>query len=88
MDSSGSQIITFLASVSMLSILVSGIMLISLIQNAFSRDGTLWGLLTMIFPPGTYLFCKKNWDVYGKRFIIMSAFAIVGLLFAVIVRFS
>lgn len=88
MEETGSQLIGFLAAVSMLSILGAVIMLISIIQNAFSRDGMLWGLIAILFPPGTYIFCRKNWDIYGTRFIFMAAMAVTGLLCAIIVRFS
>lgn len=87
MDDSGSQFLSFLAVVSMLSILVSLIMLISLVQTAFSRDGILWGVIAAIFPPGTYIFCRKDWDVYRTRFIIIASLAIIGLVLLILVKF-
>lgn len=88
MEQTTSYIMSFLAIVSLLCILVGGILLINLIQKAFSQDGVLWGLISMLFPPGTYLYARKNWEQHGRTFVITSSLLVIGLILWTIIKFS
>lgn len=63
-------------------------MLLNLIQTAFARDGVLWGLIAVVYPPGTYLFCKKSWELYRKTFFTISILIISGLVLFLAVKFA
>ena len=76
-------VVSFMAVASVVSALVAGIMLLNLIQRAFASDGIIWGLITIAYPPGTYLYCRKNWDVYRKPFVIITGlFSLAVILWA------
>lgn len=87
MEQTGSHLMAFIAVVSILCVLIAAIMLINLIQRAFAREGVLWGLIAVIYPPGTYVYCRKHWDVYGRTFTFISALLIVGLLLWLLIKY-
>ena len=72
---------TYISLIGVGCFLVSLIMLMQMVQNAFAKDGFLWGLLCLLFPPGTYKYCRRNWEELGKNFIAMSVLASLGLVF-------
>jgi len=78
---------TMLALISMVALLISGIMLLHLIQRAFEREGILWGMIAILYPPGTYLYCRKNWDLYRKTFVWITGLLVVALVLWLVVRF-
>ena len=40
---------------------VAMILILNLVSKAFKRS-VLWGFTCLLFPPGTYIYCKKNWQ--------------------------
>lgn len=72
---------------SIISLLVGGIMLLGLIQRAFEREGVLWGIISIFYPPGTYLYCRKNWDIYRKNFVLISSLLLASFCLWLVVRF-
>ena len=43
-------------------LLIAMILLLNMISQAFKR-GVLWGVLCVLFPAGTIVYCKKHWSV-------------------------
>lgn len=74
--------------VSMVCLLFAAFLLMQLIQQAFNRSGVLWGLISTIYPPGTYIYCRKNWDQMRDRFMIISGLLIVSVVLWVVVKFA
>jgi hypothetical protein len=70
----------------MVCLLVAGILLLNLIQKAFDREGVLWGVIAVVYPPGTYVFCRKNWDLYRKPFMTISGLAASGLVLFLLLK--
>lgn len=87
MASIGSNIISFMGVVSIVCLLVGMILLLHMIQQAFSRSGVIWGMISIVYPPGTYLYCRRNWDVYRARFMLVSGLIVAALVLWLIVRF-
>lgn len=81
-----SQILSLMGVTSMVCLLIAVILLLHLIQQAFDRGGVIWGVISVIYPPGTYLYCRKNWDTMRGRFMLISGLVIVSLVFWVILR--
>jgi hypothetical protein len=75
-----------IGTISIAALLIGIIMLMNLIQKAFDREGVVWGFIAMIYPPGTYMFCRKNWDVYRKQFIVTSLLVGVSLVLWVVIQ--
>lgn len=82
------QIISLMGVVSITCLLVAMILLLHMIQQAFARSGVVWGLISVVYPPGTYVYCRRNWDQHRARFILVSGLFITAVVFGVIVRFS
>ena len=61
-------------------------MLINLIQRAFENEGVVWGVLAMMYPPGTYLFCRRNWENNRKQFITIGALLLVSLVLLLVLK--
>lgn len=87
MSAIGSQVISAIGVASMVCLLVSGIILLHIIQKAFDRDGVLWGIIAILYPVGTYFFCRKSWDEWGSKFILITALLVAYLIFWLVVRF-
>lgn len=81
-----SQILSFMGITSMICLLIAVILLLHLIQQAFDRSGVIWGMISVFYPPGTYLYCRKNWDTMRSRFMLISGLIIVSLVFWLILR--
>lgn len=80
-----SQILSLMGVTSMICLLIAVILLLHLIQQAFNRS-VVWGVISVFYPPGTYLYCRKNWDTMRSRFMLISALVIVSLVFWIILR--
>ena len=87
MGETTSSLTTLLGVVSIVSLLVGGILLLNLIQRAFEREGILWGFIAIFYPPGTYLYCRKNWDIYRKTYVGISVLLIVAVALWLVARF-
>lgn len=87
MSNFGMHIISFLGVVSVISLLIAMILLFNMIQQAFSSAGVVWGLIATVYPPGTYLYCRRNWDKVGSRFMLVSGLIVTSLVFWMVVKF-
>lgn len=72
---------TFIGVMFIVCLLLAGIMFLILIQKAFEREGVVWGMISVFYPPGTYLFCKRNWDIYRGQFLAISILLSLCLVF-------
>lgn len=86
MNGAFEHVVSFLGVISMISLLVAFMLLIHLIQQAFDRSGVVWGMIALIYPPGTYLYCRKNWDVMRDRFIVISGLMVIAIALWLIVK--
>lgn len=86
MNTVASYAISFMGLFSMVCLLLAGILLINLIQRAFDKSGVIWGIIAIFYPPGTYLYCKRNWEEYRNKFLLISLLTIVGLMLLLIVK--
>lgn len=77
-----------MGAVSMVCLLVALILLMHLIQQAFARSGVIWGVVAAVYPPGTYIYCRKNWDNYRGRFLLITTLLCVFLIFWVIAKIA
>ncbi len=80
--------ISLVGLISMICLLVAVMMLLQLIQQAFNKAGVLWGVISTLYPPGTYLYCRKNWDVMRDKFVIISGLLIVSIVLLVVVKIA
>lgn len=80
------HLISLLGVISMISLLVAAILLIRLIQQAFDRAGVIWGVIATIYPPGTYYYCRKNWDTMRDKFVIITGLILVALILWAVVK--
>lgn len=80
------NIVSLMGIASIVCLLVAVMLLLHLIQQAFLRSGTVWGLISIAYPPGTYLYCRKNWGIMRSKFILITSLFGVALLFWVIVK--
>jgi len=83
----GSHVVSIMGVASMVCLLVSGIILLNVIQKAFDRDGVLWGIIAIFYPVGTYFFCRKSWDEWGGKFILITGLVATYLILWLIVHF-
>jgi len=82
----GTQIVSYVGVISMLCLLVSGLALLQLVQKAFDSDGIIWGVVSMLYPIGTYFYCRKNWDTYRGKFIFISGLVAAYLILWLLVK--
>jgi hypothetical protein len=82
----GSNILSFMGVISIVCLLVGMILLLHLIQQAFARGGVIWGIISTVYPPGTYLYCRRNWDKHRSRFMLVSGLISIALVLWLIVR--
>jgi len=82
----GSNIISFMGVVSIVCLLVGMILLLHIIQQAFARAGVIWGIISTVYPPGTYLYCRRNWEQNRPRFMLVSGLIMVALILWLVVR--
>lgn len=80
------QFLSFMGVTSMICLLIAVILLLHLIQQAFDRSGVVWGMISVFYPPGTYLYCRKNWDKMRTRFMLISGLVIVSLVIWLVLR--
>ncbi len=78
------HVVSLLGAASLVCFLVALILYLHLVQQAFNQSGVIWGLISVVYPPGTYYYCRKNWDIYRSRFILISALLLVFLVSFVI----
>ncbi len=83
-----SHVVSLLGVACTVSILIAGILFLNLIQTAFAQDGVVWGFIAVLFPPGTYFYCRKNWDTYRKKFITIAGLLIAALVLWVIAKIA
>ena len=77
---------SFIGVASIVCLLVAGMLLLHLIQQAFLKAGTAWGLISILYPPGTYLYCRKHWGEMRNRFILITSLFIAALVLWVIIK--
>ena len=83
----GSNLMSFIGIVGVACLLIGTILFLNLVQKAFDRDGIIWGFIAMAYPPGTYVYCRKNWLEYRTKFITISALICVACVALLLVRF-
>jgi len=83
----GAHILSLLGMASMVCLLVAFILLLHLIQQAFDRSGLIWGVISAVYPPGTYLYCRRSWDTMRGRFVLISALIAASFVLWVVLRF-
>ncbi len=86
MSDIGLHIVSLMGVVSIACLLIAMILLLHMIQQAFARSGVVWGLISIVYPPGTYFYCRRNWEQSRSRFILISGLFIIALVFGIIVR--
>lgn len=74
------HLLSMVGVISMVCLLLAFILLIHLIQQAFDRAGLIWGVISVIYPPGTYLYCRRNWGTMRNRFLLISTLLLVSLI--------
>ena len=82
------HILSFMGVTSMICLLVAVILLLHLIQQAFDRSGIVWGMISVLYPPGTYLYCRRNWETLRRRFMLISGLVIISLVLWLILRMT
>jgi predicted membrane protein len=63
------------------------ILLLNMISQAFNRS-FLWGFICLLFPAGTYVYCKKHWGITRHLAIPMTLLLVVGIIFKIIMYLS
>lgn len=86
MSGVGGIFVSLLGVVSMVSLMVAIMLLVHLVQQAFDKAGVVWGMISLVYPPGTYLYCRKNWDVMRDKFIIITGLLIISIILWGIVK--
>ena len=86
MSGVGGIFVSLLGVVSMVSLMVAIMLLVHLVQQAFDKAGVVWGMIALVYPPGTYLYCRKNWEVMRDRFIIITGLLIISIILWGIVK--
>lgn len=81
------MILSFIALTGIVCLLVGGMMLLQMIQRAFEKDGVPWGMLAIIYPPGTYYYCKRDWNSRRKPFLQITVLLVVGVIFWAVSKF-
>lgn len=79
-------LMSFMGVASMVCLLIGMILLLHMIQQAFARAGIIWGIISTLYPAGTYIYCRRNWENYGSRFVTVSTLIAIALVFWAIVR--
>jgi hypothetical protein len=75
-----------LGVISIVCLLLAIIIFLHLVQRAFGKEGIIWGFIATLYPPGTYFFCRKNWDQYRTQFITITALLLTSLALWIIVK--
>lgn len=65
-------LMSFMGVTSIVCLLIGMILLLHMIQQAFARAGIVWGMISTFYPPGTYIYCRRNWENYGARFMTLT----------------
>lgn len=86
MSGVGGIFVSLLGVVSMVSLMVAIMLLVHLVQQAFDKAGVVWGMIALVYPPGTYLYCRKNWDLMRDKFIIITGLLIISIILWGIVK--
>jgi hypothetical protein len=71
---------------SIVCLLIAIIMFLHLVQTAFGREGVVWGLIAALYPPGTYLYCRKNWGQYRKQFVTITGLLLTSFVLWLIIK--
>ena len=61
-------------------LIIALIIFLNMLSQAF-KFGFFWGILCLLFPPGTIIYCKKKWDVTKKLAIPFTICVIGGIIF-------
>lgn len=77
---------TLIGIASIVCLLIGCIALLNLIQKVFEREGVLWGSISVLYPVGTYLYCRKNWALYRRQFILINILIISSLVLFLILK--
>lgn len=78
--------VTYIVISASLCFLIAIMMLMALVQEAFNKSGFLWGVASMIYPPGTYKYCKTDWENKGKSFMIISGLLVVAVVLFLVAK--
>lgn len=73
---------------SIVCLLVGMIMFLHLVQRAFGKEGLVWGFIAAIYPPGTYVFCRKNWEQYRTQFVAITSLFLISLVLWVVLKIA
>lgn len=79
-------LMSFMGVASIVCLLIGMILLLHMIQHAFAHAGIVWGMISTFYPPGTYIYCRRNWENYGGRFITLTTLIVLALIMWGIVR--
>jgi hypothetical protein len=86
-----SNLESFIGLVGIMTFIISLIMLMDLISEAFKKHqgprSLITGLQSMLFPIGTYYYCKSEWEVYGRRFKLITTLFSIGVVSIVISKY-
>lgn len=80
---------SFLGVISIVCILIAAILLLNLISSAFEMEGfqgLVWGFISILFPIGTYYYCRRDWDIHRTTFFTITGLVIVSVVFWLIVH--
>ena len=80
MSTALAHIVSILGVSSMICLLVAIMLLLHLIQQAFDRAGVLWGLISVVYPPGTYYYCRRTWDDNHVKFKIITGLIVASVV--------
>ena len=66
---------------------IAVILLLNMVSHAFNRS-FLWGIICLLFPAGTYVYCKKHWEITKHLAIPITLLLILGVIFKIILMLS
>lgn len=76
---------TILPYTYILCCLLTFILLLNIISHAFNRS-IVWGVISLIFPPGTYYFCRKHWELTKHLALPVLFLAVIALVAKIIIE--
>ena len=78
-----SAIISLISIVGIACLLLGIVMLFNLISDAFKKSAR-WGFICLVFPPGTYYYCRENWTEVSKAALPMAICLTVGVVISIL----
>jgi uncharacterized membrane protein len=64
--------------------LIAMILILNMVSQAFKR-GFLWGVLCLLFPAGTYVYCKRHWQITKTLAIPTLILLVSGVVFKLVI---